>query len=144
MVTKLHADFTKALIQLQRIRIARRKFKAAKHPVRSARAVTRMNMKIGFGLRRVHRSERKRASQSLIGDRFASGKRARINAKACLRIRAVLPIRPDASRCAKAVHRKSLRASKAFQQRLATLRQALRTLQTRLCEKLSPGQSPDP
>ena len=61
---ELHSDFTKTLVGLQRIRIARRKIQTTQHPVRSAGAVAGMNMKVGFRLRRVHRSERRRASQS--------------------------------------------------------------------------------
>ena len=61
---ELHSDFTKTLVDLQRIRIAGRKFQTTQHPVGSAGAVTGMNMKVGFRLRRVHRSERRRASHS--------------------------------------------------------------------------------
>ena len=61
---EVHADVAQTIIQLKRVRITGRKFKAAEHPVGSARAVTGMNMQIGFRLRRIHCSERKRASHS--------------------------------------------------------------------------------
>ena len=45
---KLHSDFTKPIVGLERIRIARRKVQATQHPVRSAGAVAGVNMKVGF------------------------------------------------------------------------------------------------
>ena len=89
---ELHADFTKTLVKLQRIRIARRKFQTTKHPVRSASAVAGMNMKVGFRLRRVHRSERRRASQSVIGNRLATSKRRAYQFQRLPSNRAVLPV----------------------------------------------------
>jgi hypothetical protein len=61
---EVHPDFTKTLVGLQRIRVTRRKVQTTQHPVRSAGAVAGVDMKVGFRLRRVHRSERRRASQS--------------------------------------------------------------------------------